>query len=99
MMSIYYSPILRMLAFGLGYLIYHQKSHLTQMQSVTTTTIQNFKKNIRTHKVLYITMIVLMVISFAYYYHGFVLAYIPYPTAWDANHAYMYIPKVFSLTH
>lgn len=99
MMSIYYSPILRMLALGLGYLIYHQKSYLTQMQSVTTTTIQNFKKNIRTHKVLYITMIVLMVISFAYYYHGFVLAYIPYPTAWDANHAYMYIPKVFSLTH
>lgn len=27
------------------------------------------------------------------------LSFIPYPTAWDANHAYMYIPKVWAEHH
>lgn len=30
---------------------------------------------------------------------GFQLSFIPYSTAWDANHAYMYIPKVFAENH
>jgi hypothetical protein len=27
------------------------------------------------------------------------LAFIPYSTAWDANHAYMYIPKILAENH
>ena len=30
---------------------------------------------------------------------GFKLAFIPYPTAWDANHAYMLIPNAISGGH
>lgn len=41
-------------------------------------------------------VIILILASFAYYFFGFVHSYIPYPTAWDANHEYMYIPKVIA---
>jgi hypothetical protein len=30
---------------------------------------------------------------------SFNLSYIPYSTAWDANHAYMYFPKIRSLNN
>lgn len=35
-----------------------------------------------------------MVLTFSYFFFGFLHSYIPYPTARDANHEYMYIPKV-----
>jgi len=38
----------------------------------------------------------LLVLAIAYYYYGFSHSFIPYSTAWDANHAYMYCPKVFA---
>ncbi len=41
--------------------------------------------------------VLLMLFSIMYIYHGFVLADIPYPTAWDANHAYMYYPRIWAL--
>ena len=31
-----------------------------------------------------------------YYFYGFQLSFIPYSTAWDANHAYMYVPKIIA---
>lgn len=43
--------------------------------------------------------IVLLAISIIYYLYGFQLSYIPYSTAWDANHAYMYIPRVLAQNH
>lgn len=46
------------------------------------------------HMVMYVLMILF---SIMYIYHGFVLADIPYPTAWDANHAYMYYPRIRAL--
>jgi hypothetical protein len=43
--------------------------------------------------------LVLVGISLLYYFYGFQLSFIPYSTAWDANHAYMYIPKVIAENH
>lgn len=43
--------------------------------------------------------IILLAISIIYYLYGFQLAYIPYSTAWDANHEYMYIPRVLAQNH
>lgn len=34
-----------------------------------------------------------------YFYYWFMLSYIPYPTAWDANHAYMFFPKMWALNN
>lgn len=44
-----------------------------------------------------LAIFLLIVLFFWYVYNGFILAYIPYPTAWDANHAYMFFPKMFAL--
>lgn len=46
---------------------------------------------------LFFVYVLLMLFSIMYIYHGFILADIPYPTAWDANHAYMYVPKIWAL--
>ena len=40
--------------------------------------------------------IILLLVSIVYYLYGFQLSFIPYSTAWDANHEYMYIPKVLA---
>ncbi len=44
-------------------------------------------------------MFVLLLLSFWYIFNGFTLAFIPYPTAWDANHAYMFFPKMLALNN
>ena len=43
--------------------------------------------------------LLLLVLSIWYLFNGFQLAYLPYSTAWDANHAYMFFPKMWSLHH
>ena len=40
--------------------------------------------------------IILVGFSIMDYLYGFQLSFIPYSTAWDANHAYMYEPKVMA---
>ncbi len=40
---------------------------------------------------------ILLVMSLIYVMFGLQLSYIPYPTAWDANHAYFLFPKIFAL--
>lgn len=39
---------------------------------------------------------ILLTLSIVYFYFWFNLSFIPYSTAWDANHAYMYLPKVMA---
>ncbi|MDR0606946.1 MAG: hypothetical protein LBG52_01020 [Candidatus Peribacteria bacterium] len=39
---------------------------------------------------------VLILISIVYWYYGFQNSFIPYSTAWDANHEYMYTPKMLA---
>lgn len=41
----------------------------------------------------------LLIISIMYFLYWFVMSYIPYPTAWDANHAYMFYPKMWALNN
>lgn len=48
---------------------------------------------------LMLMYVILALLSIMYVYHGFVLADIPYPTAWDANHAYMYFPRIWALNN
>ena len=43
--------------------------------------------------------IILLGLAIMYYFYGFNLSFIPYSTAWDANHEYMYIPKVLAENH
>jgi hypothetical protein len=43
-----------------------------------------------------IALAVLLLISVMYFYYGFQNSFIPYSTAWDANHEYMYTPKILA---
>lgn len=99
MLGIYYGVVVWIFAIVLWYLIYLEKAKLQQMRHIVELVLRNFQKSVRENPILMISAVVLCLISIAYYFHGFMLAYIPYPTAWDANHAYMYIPKVFTLSH
>ena len=47
----------------------------------------------------YIFSIILLGFSVLYFYYWFMLSWIPYPTAWDANHAYMFYPKMWAINN
>lgn len=44
-------------------------------------------------------LVVLIVLSLWYVLNGFELSFMPYSTAWDANHAYMFYPKMRSFNN
>lgn len=39
---------------------------------------------------------ILLGMAIIYLLYGLQLAFIPYSTAWDANHAYMFFPKIWA---
>ena len=47
-------------------------------------------------KIWLLFMLLLIVLSLAYLYMWIQNAFVPYSTAWDANHEYMYIPKILA---
>ncbi len=52
------------------------------------------------HKLPWVSILyyLLVIVTCVYIYMGMNLAYIPYPTAWDANHAYIFTPRAWA-TH
>ena len=47
-------------------------------------------------KIRFLVMLLPVILSVAYLYMWIQNAFIPYSTAWDANHEYMYIPKILA---
>lgn len=85
--------------FGLGYMIRRMKEEMLPYKSIITDIADQFKgENLKKNRWKWIG-IVLLAISIIYYLYGFQLSIIPYSTAWDANHEYMYIPKVLAENH
>lgn len=54
----------------------------------------SFSKNL-----IWWIVIVLIILSLWYMLNGFQLSFMPYSTAWDANHAYMFYPKMRSFNN
>ena len=52
--------------------------------------------NLNAKKVWFFVMFVPVLLSLAYLYMWIQNAFTPYSTAWDANHEYMYIPKILA---
>lgn len=97
-MTVYY-PLVNRLQIGLiAFLIWKSKNQLQGMATTINASIQSLFLNKKTNSYQWVAIILLLV-SFAYYFIGFKLAYIPYPTARDANHAYMLIPNAISSVH
>lgn len=79
------------------FLIFIQRDGLKTLFISMLWDFQKFIENICTENksLKYIFMLILLS-SFLYIYFGFVESFIPYPSAWDANHAYMFIPKIIA---
>ena len=84
---------------GLGYMIWYMKNDMLVYQPIIGDVANEFRgENLKTNWWKRIG-IILLAISLIYYLYGFQLSFIPYSTAWDANHAYMYLPKVLAENH
>lgn len=94
LLKVYY-PIVNWLQIVLlGVLIRYQRTTLKSIGSHINNSIRTLHTNNR--KGFEWIMVALVLFSISYYFIGFQLAYIPYPTAWDANHAYMLVPNAIS---
>ncbi|MDD3262859.1 MAG: hypothetical protein PHR61_03350 [Candidatus Absconditabacteria bacterium] len=97
--TILYGAITRLIFLGLGVAIYFYRKELFGYQQILEENIEEFKiTSLKRNPFLWIGLI-LIAISLLYYFYGFQLSFIPYSTAWDANHAYMYVPKVIAENH
>ena len=84
---------------GLGYMVWAMKKDMLPYTSIITSIADEFKGSKLKANWRKRIGIVLLAISIIYYIYGFQLSYIPYSTAWDANHAYMYVPRVLAQAH
>ena len=81
---------------GLGCMIWYMKSDMLPYKTIISDIAGEFKKNKLKENRWKRIGVILLAISLLYYMYGFQLSVIPYSTAWDANHAYMYIPKILA---
>ncbi|AHB41498.1 hypothetical protein P148_SR1C00001G0708 [candidate division SR1 bacterium RAAC1_SR1_1] len=97
--TILYGAVTWLLFIGLGVAIYFFRKDLIKYQLIIEEQFDSIKQSsLKKDPILWIGL-VLVAISLLYYFYGFHLSFIPYSTAWDANHAYMYVPKVIAENH
>lgn len=82
--------------FGLGFMIWRMKSDMAPYKIILSEIAGEFKKDKLKENRWKRLGVILLAISLLYYMYGFQLSVIPYSTAWDANHAYMYVPKILA---
>ncbi len=91
-----YPVITRIVFLSFGVAIYINRKKLTSYGNIVGEMMEGFNKSAinkdRTKRI----GLVLIAIALIYYFYGFQLSYIPYSTAWDANHEYMYTPKILA---
>ena len=97
LLGLFYSGMLWLLVAGAVFLAYKQRIYLAQyaQQFLSLFAVFSAEKLKKTHRSTWL-LLGLLVLTLVYYFYGFQMSYIPYPTAWDANHAYMYYPKVWA---
>ena len=91
---LFYSGIVWVLFLWLGCMIFLQKSPLTSYKNIIVEWCEQFSWKSIQKRWYIIFGVLLLILSIMYLYYGFQLAFIPYSTARDANHAYMYYPKI-----
>lgn len=83
---------MRAIVLALAGLSYFERKKQAEIQTYLTSFLKTAKSSLQNP--LSRVLFVLILLSLVYFFFGFLHSYIPYPTAWDANHEYMYIPKV-----
>ena len=91
--------VIRIVFLGLGYMYRRMKADMLPYKTIISDVADEFRGDkLKANRWKRIGVI-LLAISIIYYLYGFQLSFIPYSTAWDANHAYMYLPKVLAQSH
>lgn len=80
-------------------IIWLQRTSLKAYETLIVEHLSHFRWSQVIQSPKLMVFCIMIALSLAYYFYGFHLAFIPYPTAWDANHAYMYIPKIWAENH
>lgn len=97
MLWAYFSVVIRLQIAGLIYLMWRQKSFVTHLYNTTEIFIQSIHDILAKLPWIRILYYTLIIVTCVYIYMGMNLAYIPYPTAWDANHAYIFTPRAWAI--
>lgn len=96
--GLFYPVVSRIIFLWLWFMIWYEKDKLRWYNNILWDIFDSFTKWWSNNWWKYI-LLLLIVFSLVYYFYWFQLSFIPYSTAWDANHAYMYIPKVIADNH
>ena len=106
--GILYGIVSRILFLWLWFMIRYERKQLSKQEIIINNILQNIKiwitfwnwnmssKQFRNWKLWFIALFVLILLSITYLYMWIQNAFTPYSTAWDANHEYMYIPKILA---
>lgn len=92
---IFYPVVAWLLFWVLVFFIIYQKNDLKEYWSLISWIFSSMNK----WSFIKLLILLLLVFSLMYYFNWFQLSFIPYSTAWDANHAYMYTPKIIAENH
>ena len=93
---LFHPVVVRIVFLGLGWLIWYMRKELSEYSNIISNLLSGFNiKSLNKNRWQWI-MIILVVFSIIYYFYWFQLSFIPYSTAWDANHEYLYVPKVIA---
>ncbi|HRU50281.1 MAG TPA: hypothetical protein P5155_02135 [Candidatus Absconditabacterales bacterium] len=94
--GLFHPVVVRVIFLGLSGIIWLMRYELKEDKNIISNLLSGFKlENLKKNRWQWI-MLVLVIFSIIYYFYGFQLSFIPYSTAWDANHEYLYVPKVIA---
>ena len=94
-----YNWVSYILLWLLWFMIIYERKTLWKRWDIIADIFSNRRSGITSGKMWYIVLFVLLILSLIYYYYGLQNSFVPYSTAWDANHEYMYIPKILAENH
>ncbi len=99
LLNLYYSFINWIVFFSMIIVLFFLKDLFFDNIKILDQFINKSVNKITENKTLAVFYILLFIFSIMYFYFGFIMSWIPYPTAWDANHAYMFYPKMWALNN
>lgn len=94
--GILFSWVSILLFIGLGAMIYLERSILKEYSCIILNVWITFREKLKSKNLWMTIIFILLLLSFLYIFYGLQNSFIPYSTAWDANHEYMYIPKILA---
>jgi hypothetical protein len=81
----------------LAVVIYLRKNALAKLFSNLKYELDEFVDEVSKYNWLKWSLIGIFTVAIRYIFVGLNYTFIPYPTAWDANHAYMFTPRIYGI--